>query len=249
MDARSQSTPGRSFEDFEPLSDWIRLAGSDTLILTLPGFKKEHLRVNLDNNRNLRISGERPLGNNRSSRFYKEVQIPENCDVKDLRARIENGTLYITMPKTISWESVSEQPAPTKDSPPSQDTSKTKDSEKYPTDEQMKPTSTTTSDVTKKEATSTEAEKQMNGSKGAATATTDETKKKEEEERKDKTRKTSEGSTEMEANGGLLKENYMHGGGLLLLGLDESRQLVVNVVVGLLVMLALLVYILKKITP
>lgn len=206
------------------------------------------MRVQVDNNRNLKVSGERPLDNNRSSRFYKEVPIPENCDLNDLRARFEQGILYISVPKTIPWVGVNEQTKPTKESPPSQNISKTQDSEKDSTDADMKPTnSTTTRDVTKKEATSTDAEKQKTGSKGVESATTDETKKKEEEEKKDETRKTYEGSTEKEANGGLLKESYMHGGGLLL-GLDESRQLVVNVVVGLLVMLALLVYILQKIT-
>lgn len=208
------------------------------------------MRVQLDNNRNLKVSGERPLDNNRTFRFNKEVQIPENCDINDLRARFEQGILYISMPKTsIPWVGVIEQTTPTKESPPSQNTSKTQDSEKDSTDAHMKPTnSITTRDVTKMEATSTDAEKQKNGSKGAVNATTDETKKKEEGEKNDETRKTSEGSTEKEANGGLLKESYMHGGGLMLLGLDESRQLVVNVVVGLLVMLALLVYILQKIT-
>ncbi|KAJ8630883.1 hypothetical protein MRB53_024206 [Persea americana] len=217
MKPTNSITAGCSYEDFEPSSEWKSETGSDTLILALPGFKKEHLRVNLDNNHNLKISGERPLSNNKSSRFYKEVQISANMYENDLRTRFEQGTLYISMPKAIALVGVIEQTTPTKESAPSQSTSKTLDSEKDPTDAHMKPTIsiTTISHAMKKEATSTDAEKRMSGSKGDVNATTYETKKKEEEEKNDETRKTSKGSSEMEASRGLLKESNMRGGGLL----------------------------------
>ncbi|KAJ8630884.1 hypothetical protein MRB53_024207 [Persea americana] len=148
MKPTNSITIGCSYEDFEPSSEWKSEAGSDTgsdtLILALPGFKKEYLRVNLDNNHNLKISGERPHSNNRSSRFYKEVQISANFNENDLRTRFEQGTLYISMPKTIPSEGVNEQTTTTKESPPSQSTSKKPASEKDPTDAHLKPTNSIT---------------------------------------------------------------------------------------------------------
>ena len=53
------------------------------------GFKKEHLRVQIDNYGRLRISGERPLEGGQWSRFRKEFQVPEGCDASGIRARLE----------------------------------------------------------------------------------------------------------------------------------------------------------------
>jgi hypothetical protein len=64
------------------------------------GFKKEHLRVQIDNYGRLRISGERPLEGNQWSRFRKDIQVPEGCDAGGIRARFEkDGVLHITMPR------------------------------------------------------------------------------------------------------------------------------------------------------
>ncbi|KAG1333923.1 hypothetical protein COCNU_03G000420 [Cocos nucifera] len=58
-------------------------------------FKKEQIRVQLDSFGNLRISGERPLADNRRSRFHKEIQTSVDCD--EVRARFENGRLHVKM--------------------------------------------------------------------------------------------------------------------------------------------------------
>ena len=66
------------------------------------GFKKEQLRVQLDNYGKLSISGERPLNGNRWRRFRKEVPVPDNCNASEIRAKFENGILTITLPKLIT---------------------------------------------------------------------------------------------------------------------------------------------------
>ncbi|OEL38955.1 hypothetical protein BAE44_0000024 [Dichanthelium oligosanthes] len=65
-------------------------------------FRKEQIRVQIDNFGRLRITGERPLGadGNRWRRFGKDFQVPDTCDAAAIRARLDkDGILLITMPK------------------------------------------------------------------------------------------------------------------------------------------------------
>jgi hypothetical protein len=67
-----------------------------------PGFKKEQLRVQIDNFGRLRISGERPLraDSKRWKRFSKDFHVPDGCNAGAIRARLEkSGALLITMPR------------------------------------------------------------------------------------------------------------------------------------------------------
>ncbi|KAG1333924.1 putative inactive protein RESTRICTED TEV MOVEMENT 2 [Cocos nucifera] len=72
--------------------------------------KKEQIRVQLDNFGNLRISGERPLADNKWSRFHKMFQVPEDCNVAEIQAKFENGSLYVKLPKLITEPSVKDRP-------------------------------------------------------------------------------------------------------------------------------------------
>ncbi|CAL4929141.1 unnamed protein product [Urochloa decumbens] len=70
--------------------------------LSAQGFKKEQIRVQIDNFGRLRISGERPIGADGSQcrRFFKEFKVPDTCDAAAIRARLDkDGVLLITMPK------------------------------------------------------------------------------------------------------------------------------------------------------
>lgn len=51
--------------------------------------------------RNLRIMGERQISENHLSRFRKEFPISSNHDTHRIRARFDNGILYIKHPKMI----------------------------------------------------------------------------------------------------------------------------------------------------
>ncbi|CAM0871334.1 unnamed protein product [Alopecurus aequalis] len=92
----------RTYVDFVPSHELVEDSKKHTLVLNLPGFRKEHLRVQIDNYGRLRVSGERPLeadGGNQWSRFRKDIQVPDNCDAGGIRARFEkDGVLHITMP-------------------------------------------------------------------------------------------------------------------------------------------------------
>ncbi|XP_039004839.1 inactive protein RESTRICTED TEV MOVEMENT 2-like [Hibiscus syriacus] len=90
------------YEDFEVHAEWLHEAADDTLIAYLPGFRKEQLTVQVTSRGDLRLSGKRPVGDNKFSRFTKEVPVPSNCDQNKIRANYKDGILYIKIPKLIA---------------------------------------------------------------------------------------------------------------------------------------------------
>ncbi|XP_021721264.1 uncharacterized protein LOC110688814 isoform X3 [Chenopodium quinoa] len=98
------STPASpSYVEFEPACDLVKEEGLETLIIHLPDFKKEQLRVQVNKDGVLKINGERPTNGNgtKRNRFVKETKVPEGCDVNEIRAKFINGRLNITMPKKV----------------------------------------------------------------------------------------------------------------------------------------------------
>ncbi|KAJ1386408.1 HSP20-like chaperone [Sesbania bispinosa] len=104
LDQKTPAQPlaDRVFEEFEPPSDWDHDEGSDTLILMLPGFKKEQMRVQVTSTRILKLSGERQISENKWRRFRKEFTIPTDSDTSGISAKFEAGMLYVRLPKMIN---------------------------------------------------------------------------------------------------------------------------------------------------
>ncbi|XP_010246867.1 PREDICTED: inactive protein RESTRICTED TEV MOVEMENT 2-like [Nelumbo nucifera] len=92
----------RVYEDFQPTMEWKKEAESDVLHVRLPGFKKDHIRVQLAGSKTLTISGEHPLRDNRWIRFQKEFNLAENCRTRGIQARFAAEVLTIVMPKTVA---------------------------------------------------------------------------------------------------------------------------------------------------
>ncbi|KAJ1432163.1 HSP20-like chaperone [Sesbania bispinosa] len=103
LDQKTPAQPlaDRVFEEFEPPSDWDHDEGSHTLILMLPGFKKEQMRVQVTSTRILKLSGERQISENKWRRFHKEFTIPTDSDTSGISAKFEAGMLYVRLPKMI----------------------------------------------------------------------------------------------------------------------------------------------------
>nr|XP_043622677.1 inactive protein RESTRICTED TEV MOVEMENT 2-like [Erigeron canadensis] len=99
-----ESTRGpaaRVYQDFEPSMEWVPEDDSDTLLVYLPSFAKEQLRVQM-RARNLIISGERKLqqqNNNTWSRFRVEFPVSVNCDLNKISAKFEGNILFVRQPK------------------------------------------------------------------------------------------------------------------------------------------------------
>ncbi|KAJ4835326.1 hypothetical protein Tsubulata_012790 [Turnera subulata] len=100
----------RSYEDFEPFCKWHRERGHDILEVHLQGFRKEQLRVQLNSLGIIIITGERPLEENKWSRFSKEIKASKNCKVNEIHAKLSGGILYIVMPKRQAATSIHQAP-------------------------------------------------------------------------------------------------------------------------------------------
>ncbi|XP_015159450.1 inactive protein RESTRICTED TEV MOVEMENT 2-like isoform X1 [Solanum tuberosum] len=102
-DSCSCCSYSRIYEDFMPTSELVHGKDYDTLLLNLPGFKKEELRVELNKTGILKISGQRPVGmSNKWRRFQKEFPVAVNCDRSKISAKLENGILHVKQPKMIT---------------------------------------------------------------------------------------------------------------------------------------------------
>ncbi|MED6168318.1 hypothetical protein PIB30_010651 [Stylosanthes scabra] len=108
--AMNQGNAQLEYQDIEPPFDWDHEKESDTLIVALPGFKKEQLRVQVTSTRKLRLSGERKIGDTKIRKFYKELSIPSDADTSSISAKFENGILYVKLPKVIT--PIPQPPAP-----------------------------------------------------------------------------------------------------------------------------------------
>ncbi|PON68271.1 Small heat shock protein HSP [Trema orientale] len=96
-----ESTP--SYVDFEPYCAWRKEEEIHTLAVHLHGFKREQLRVQVNDQRILTIYGQRLLDENNYlwSRFTKQVKLHEDCNENGIRAKFSSGILTITMPLRI----------------------------------------------------------------------------------------------------------------------------------------------------
>ncbi|XP_008789661.2 inactive protein RESTRICTED TEV MOVEMENT 2-like [Phoenix dactylifera] len=92
------------YEDFVPSYKLVQDEGLDTIVIELTEFKKEQVRVQFENFRRLSISGERPLADNRWSRFRNVFEAPKECD--EIRAKFENGRLYLKVLPKIAGTSM-----------------------------------------------------------------------------------------------------------------------------------------------
>ncbi|KAL2316960.1 hypothetical protein Fmac_030836 [Flemingia macrophylla] len=119
MDTTVQPPADPAIEEFQPPSDWDRKNDSDTLILMLPGFRKEQLRVQVSSKRILKLSGERKISENKWRRFTKEQKLDDNHDTRGIGAKFEAGMLYVRIPKVMKPpeepSKPEQQPPPTTD--------------------------------------------------------------------------------------------------------------------------------------
>ncbi|XVE56999.1 hypothetical protein DITRI_Ditri04bG0056300 [Diplodiscus trichospermus] len=95
----------RTAEEFVPASDWSQDDKAHYLLVDLPGFKKEQLRIELDSSGHLTISGERMVNEKKSVYFEQIFSLPENSDTDNISGRFDGGILYVTVPrKTVVEE-------------------------------------------------------------------------------------------------------------------------------------------------
>ncbi|KAL8204871.1 hypothetical protein R6Q57_010494 [Mikania cordata] len=101
-----------AYDDIEPLCTWEREDGLDVLVIHLPEFKKEQLRIQISNAGLMKISGENVTEDKKRIRFLKEVKVTKDYDTNNIYARFSQGCLRVTLPKKIITPPYMPKPLP-----------------------------------------------------------------------------------------------------------------------------------------
>ncbi|KAL1307785.1 hypothetical protein HN51_049684 [Arachis hypogaea] len=87
MYTKIQPIVDRIYEDFEPYYEWDKDEGCFTFML--PGFRRDHLKVQVTSKPALKLKGERQISPNRWRRFDLEFRIPSDYDLEKVSAKFE----------------------------------------------------------------------------------------------------------------------------------------------------------------
>ncbi|KAJ9548316.1 hypothetical protein OSB04_020859 [Centaurea solstitialis] len=90
--------------------DWKETPEAHVFKADLPGIKKEEVKVEVEDDRILQISGERNVEKQDKNdtwhrversrgKFTRRFRLPENAKLNEVKASMENGVLTITVPK------------------------------------------------------------------------------------------------------------------------------------------------------
>lgn len=91
------------------------------MFLIVSGFLKEQVRITFVHSPApgvVRVHGQRPLGNNKWSRFDQTFPLPQNCDSSKIHGKFHNGILTVTLPKEVTTQiGPKEAPKPIQEPP------------------------------------------------------------------------------------------------------------------------------------
>ncbi|KAK7268647.1 hypothetical protein RIF29_21351 [Crotalaria pallida] len=106
----SASFPRESSAFVNTRVDWKETPEAHVLKADIPGLKKEEVKVEIEDDRMLQISGERNVEKEdkndkwhrverSSGKFLRRFRMPENTKMDQVKASMENGVLTVILPK------------------------------------------------------------------------------------------------------------------------------------------------------
>ncbi|WCJ35979.1 HSP20-like chaperones superfamily protein [Euphorbia peplus] len=88
-----------SVKEFVPYAAWTEDSLNHFLLLDLPEFKKEEVKLQVEKTGEIRISGERVVSDNKYLYFDKSFKAPQSSDLEKVTAKFEGEILYVNVPK------------------------------------------------------------------------------------------------------------------------------------------------------